>query len=394
MPFRPFRDCRGFLRLLLCLYLSSNNNYRALSFLVGANAGTPPTLSLSPNFASPLQDKLVLNCSTEKNDNSDETMVQLRSQCMCGKARISFSIPKQPPSENKVDGTSNTNNCGDVQAVDCHCPACRKFHIAAFGSYVLVPAEKVQLGDMEALQSYTETCQEIGPVERLFCRHCYSKMATRPVSETKATSDDTTKSADEIILVNMGGLIDKTIPKGYQNLWRKHRNIWQQPSQSCWTKARPPRKRTAYSEMPVIKTTKGSCSCGQCQYEMRYRPYELQHCYCHLCRQFSGCAFQTWIPSEEGDFRWTTSPAPLLKETTDHGKRHVCTNCGGVLTIVYNDDPTTTWPAAGGLDDATLPATREDMSQCLGRVCHICCKWKQSWYSIPNDGLERIQYAC
>ena len=64
------------------------------------------------------------------------------------------------------------------------------------------------------------------------------------------------------------------------------------------------------------------------------------------------------------------------------------------MTIVYDEDPGITWPAAGGLDDASLPATREEMSPYLERVCHICCVWKPSWYSIPNDGLERIDYAC
>jgi hypothetical protein len=52
-----------------------------------------------------------------------------------------------------------------------------------------------------------------------------------------------------------------------------------------------------------------------------------------------------------------------------------------------------TWPAAGAVDDETLPATRDEMDRVLSRTCHICCKWKQSWYKIPDDGCERIQYA-
>ena len=64
------------------------------------------------------------------------------------------------------------------------------------------------------------------------------------------------------------------------------------------------------------------------------------------------------------------------------------------MTIVYDEDPTVVWPAAGGLDDASIPQTREEMSLYMERVVHICCIWKPSWYSIPNDGLERIDYAC
>ena len=63
------------------------------------------------------------------------------------------------------------------------------------------------------------------------------------------------------------------------------------------------------------------------------------------------------------------------------------------MTIVYDEDDGTVWPAAGGFDDASLPPTQEAMSNYLERVCHICCVWKQNWYKLPNDGNERIDKA-
>lgn len=196
----------------------------------------------------------------------------------------------------------------------------------------------------------------------------------------------------------MGGLVDQTIPKHLQKTWssqqeEKGRIQWQPSYLASWTNAKPltRRQRRSGSMPPLLtKGPTGSCACGKHQYSLRHAPTELQHCYCRLCRQFSGSAFQTWIPVDNQDIVWNTAPPPLQR-TTNHGQRHICTTCGGVLTIVYDEQPDCTWPAAGGLDDDNLP---KDVTPYLERVCHICCTWKQDWYTIPKDGLERIQYAC
>ncbi|CAB9524882.1 Glutathione-dependent formaldehyde-activating enzyme [Seminavis robusta] len=310
--------------------------------------------------------------TSKSQDDEPATVV---SNCACGKVSVRVQIPSQQED-------------GSVTAVDCHCPACRKFHVAAFGSYLKVPAESVQLGNVEDLQSYTETCHEVGPVERLFCRHCYTKVATKPQS---AESDNSPAT----MLVNMGGLVDKTIPKAYQKAWSHERTVWQPSSEATWTNAKP-RKRRGNQMPPLLTTSTGSCSCGKCQYQIHHVPYEMQHCYCKLCRQLCGSAYQSWIPVMNEDIVWntTTNEGPILKRTTEHGKRHFCTTCGSCLTIVYDEQPDCTWPAAGGLDDASLPSTTEDMNLYLERVCHICCIWKQSWYALPSDGMERIKYAC
>jgi len=138
----------------------------------------------------------------------------------------------------------------------------------------------------------------------------------------------------------------------------------------------------------------GSCACGDCSYAIPFEPpMELQHCYCKVCRHLSGSAFQTWVPVYHENFVWTRNE-PALVRTTEHGQRHVCTKCGGVLTIVYDSDPDFVWPAAGGFDDSTLPKEESTVSEYLDRVVHICCIWKQPWYELPNDGLKRIDYAC
>lgn len=299
--------------------------------------------------------------TTPNKSNMASNINMIRSQCACGKVQV-----KMPP----TDVTT---------AVDCHCPACRKYHVAAFASYLVVPSNQVTIEGEDHLQTFKEACKEVGPVERLFCQHCYTKVASKPKEE----KDDT------IVLVNMGGLVDKTIPKQSKDSWSKERTRWQADSHASWATAKPPQKYKGGSMPPLTTAPSGSCACGKCQYQIRHAPYELQHCYCRLCRQLSGAAFQTWIPVENEDIVWN-KPPPLIR-TTEHGQRHICTDCGSVLTIVYDDQPEMTWPAAGGLDDATLPMPTGDYLQ---RVCHICCTWKQAWYTLPKDGLERIKYAC
>ena len=95
------------------------------------------------------------------------------------------------------------------------------------------------------------------------------------------------------------------------------------------------------------------------------------------------------MPCANEGFRWTRRDALELVRTTRHGQRHECARCGGVLTIVYDEQPELTWPAAGSLDDATLPA---DVGAQVYRVIHICCAWMQPWYALPDDGHPRLKY--
>ena len=87
--------------------------------------------------------------------------------------------------------------------------------------------------------------------------------------------------------------------------------------------------------------------------------------------------------------------APLVRYT-DIGQRHVCSNCGGVLSIWYdadahnNNNDFSIWLAAGGLDSIRLPFYVEPY---LERVVHICCHYKPEWYTLPDDDMPRVGEA-
>ena len=352
------------------------------------------------------------------------------SKCVCG--AIQVAVPVSALSQAEVEGTSSSgddersNGSSNRVAVDCHCPACRKFHIAAFTSYLAVPADQVSIqiqgkdiagmdddsssstGEGPSLlKKYKEVCQEVGPVERLFCGRCYSKVATRPITAAtrngndggdEATSASNSKinnlDRNNVLLVNMGPIDDRTIPTKFSKHWKRKRTPWQLPSKAVWTDATP---LASYDDTSSVRSriVTGGCACGKYKFEMAYDVTELQHCYCRLCRRFSGGPFMTWIPVSDQNMRWINDEVPPLVRTTQHGMRHICESCGGAMTIVYDDQVDTTWPAAGTLDDdcPELPANCKQMSQTLGRVFHICCDYRQNWYELPDDGLPRCDQA-
>lgn len=295
----------------------------------------------------------------------------------------SLSVPMPIP---LFDSLSGACSCGkiaynvggvtaDTPAADCHCPNCRKYHVAAFASCV-VSYEKFIQWEGEKPAVYRDSCGEKGPVDRLYCPSCYSKLATRIVYDDFNT-----------ILLNMGSIKDSSIPKDCNIAWKSKRRTWQEESIAPWAHAKP--KLSESGSIPTMHEMTGQCACGEASYRVKYGPpSELQHCYCKLCRNLSGSAFMTWVPVP--DFEWTSKEPPLMR-ATDHGQRHVCPKCSSVMTIVYDNDDGFVWPAAGGFDDASLP---NDIEPYLQRVIHICCVWKQDWYDLPEDGLERVDYAC
>lgn len=299
-------------------------------------------------------------------------------------ASLAMSMPS---SDHMITGSCA---CGSIQfqvqgvttetsVVDCHCPECRQHHVSAFSTYLVAPEDSVTI-EGDSMTSVKDNCGELGEVDRLFCKECYSKVATKQVSGEN----------DKKLMVCLGSLDDDSIPDSLNESWKKDRTEWQQNSAAKWPKALP---RMTRHGLPTPLSVTGSCACGDCAYEIPFvPPMELQHCYCKLCRQLSGSAFQTWVPVYHENFVWTT-PEPALVRTTQHGRRHVCRKCGGVLTIVYDSDPDCVWPAAGGFNDATLPDEESKVGEYLDRVIHICCIWKQPWYQLPEDGMKRIDYA-
>lgn len=285
----------------------------------------------------------------------------LRARCQCG----DFSFPVE------VDGSA--------LLVNCHCRNCRHYHIAAFGSFL--PAMLMNPDCLKNAVHFTDTCSYMGEVNRLFCGRCSSVLATQRLSE----------SQQQLTMIAMGVIEDRSVPAELGWRWQGDGlKVVSEESTAAWTYGLPLMRRGSMGGRNA--TVRGGCHCNGCRFEAKVLPFQSQHCYCTICRKLSGAAFQTWVPCDESGFKWTRQETLQLVRTTGHGQRHVCTKCGGTLTIVYDSQAGTIWPAAGTLDDDDMPG-KAGLDAQTYRAIHICCSDLQPWYRLPDDGLPKLKYA-
>jgi hypothetical protein len=363
------------------------------------------------------------------------------SQCACGRVQIQATVPSSPmPSS-------------PPERIDCHCPACRKFHASAFVSYLPIVSDgrsddgkdyEVLRGEADTV-TYRDICSglpataaagqdrnssistEPQPVVRVICGRCHSKLLTTisgtaptpPAAIASSSAEEghetaKTRGEEEEIVdgpspsfaastrrvyswINMGPLLEGKgrFPTPLMRL--EPRPVGGNPVD--WSLVRPDPQSAQQEDNNSGSTEEdegalafayGRCSCSQARYRILKYPTELQHCYCRLCRQYSGGPFMTWMPAPylewlDREGRPSLTAEPPLVRTTSHGRRHFCPSCHSCLTIVYDDQPDTIWPVAASLEDSTALS--------LYSASHICCRYRPMWYALPTDGLPRIQEA-
>jgi hypothetical protein len=370
--------------------------------------------------------------------------VMISSRCSCGSVLVEFPYPK----DNYT--VSMTSPAHTSSLIDCHCPTCRRYHMAAFVRYLEIPANGVSvLGD--SVVRYQDSCSELGLVQRIYCRRCSSKLLTRRSVDSSNSGSNNRRSMPPLshqvsqpstqstVLVNMGAIDNQSVPKNIMEQWRDT-NIhkWNPNMEASWARttlfdlnADEDCDSIIFPKPPAIRVS-GGCTCGKCQYEFDFKaPSEMQHCYCNLCRQLSGGMFMTWVPvnMKEHNFRWIDngsvsiikgsnhqlssfpdanqpyvgvdgSHVPLVRYT-DIGKRHMCSQCGSNLSILYDtfsydaededdEEERVIWLSAAGFDSIRFPFHVETY---LSRLLHICCRFKPKWYLLPTDGIPRVKDA-
>ena len=309
-----------------------------------------------PSFVSCLQ-------STSPSSSSATcSAAHLQCRCKCGTVHFSVEIPSS------------------AMPLFCHCGHCRRYHASAFAA--LLPLDKVPeaLTQAVAIRRYDEKCKSVGDLTRIFCGQCSSVIGSVPTHSSSGGTQPT-------CYLGLGCIVDSSIPPALALSWQEAPNHLALEDAATWWSARPSGRRP--TEPP--RMLRGRCACGQCAFEAASGDeFQLQHCYCNLCRQLSGSVAQTWVPVHPGGWEWKQRSSLELVRTTGHGQRHMCTVCGTTLTIVYDSQPDCLWPVAGVLDDDSLP---EDLANALCRSIHICCLYMQPWFRLPADGLPRLKYA-
>ena len=125
------------------------------------------------------------------------------------------------------------------------------------------------------------------------------------------------------------------------------------------------------------KKTKGSCLCGQVQFEIYGELRDIVNCHCSKCRKFNG-NFGAYTSVKVENFKITEKKSlKWYKSSTDETAdvhRGFCLECGSSLFWHPKDKPNISI-AAGSLDSLTN----------LKTIGHIWCSQISDYYKIDDD---------
>eukprot|EP00931_Biecheleriopsis_adriatica_P064049 TRINITY_DN3890_c0_g2_i1.p1 TRINITY_DN3890_c0_g2~~TRINITY_DN3890_c0_g2_i1.p1 ORF type:complete len:351 (+),score=85.76 TRINITY_DN3890_c0_g2_i1:42-1094(+) len=305
---------------------------------------------------------------SDQEDEGDTRSRLIEGACNCGGCRFQFFLSEVEP-----NGRS-----GQLEMANCYCEHCRRAHAAAFATYVTVPTAAVKISKgSELVRAIGDRCDHLeAEVLRAHCSKCFSSLATFPRVGSR-------------VHVPAGCLEVKSLPEVDSFIpWCKELAPPYLGFVPATKKKRLQAKEALKAKGGERPRVTGGCACGACRYSLKKLPEEFQHCYCGNCRVLSGAAWQTWMPVEDGHLSWTCKDGLKLVRTASHARRHVCKHCGVFMTIVYDEDGAV-WPLAGSLDDDCY--SLEDLCMRVTDVSHICVKFKQPWWTLPKDGLQRIK---
>ncbi len=107
----------------------------------------------------------------------------------------------------------------------------------------------------------------------------------------------------------------------------------------------------------------GGCLCGAIRFEARGEPDRVVHCYCGMCRRWSGAAFVTFARFPRASVCFVEGEVTPHRSSARVVRGH-CAACGGALTFAYDNEPECVWLTAGSLDRAgELEPTGEFMAE-------------------------------
>lgn len=122
----------------------------------------------------------------------------------------------------------------------------------------------------------------------------------------------------------------------------------------------------------------GGCHCGAIRYQVEGDPIVHALCHCGDCRRHAGAPMVGWTMYAK-DAVEVTKGQPKVYESSEHGRRHFCANCGtGLFYINENVLPGLIDVQSGTYDDPdAVPA-----------VVHIQVaerlRWMESAHELPS----------
>lgn len=121
---------------------------------------------------------------------------------------------------------------------------------------------------------------------------------------------------------------------------------------------------------------RGSCLCGQVQYELHGSPIVMYYCHCGACRKATGSAFATNIIVLTEDFKVVAGQELLSSfESSPNKRRHFCSACGSPIYSHGEATKHVVSVRSGTLD--TDPAIRPSV--------HSYVASKAPWFAICDE---------
>ena len=126
---------------------------------------------------------------------------------------------------------------------------------------------------------------------------------------------------------------------------------------------------------------KGSCLCGNIQYQYNGELDEISMCHCEQCRKAQGTAFAAVSPIQSDLFSVLKGQEYLKEYRSSLNKvRAFCSECGSPLYSARDDQPSVKRLRLGTLE------TPVDVKN----KYHIFVKSKAPWFDI-TDGLPQFE---
>jgi hypothetical protein len=121
---------------------------------------------------------------------------------------------------------------------------------------------------------------------------------------------------------------------------------------------------------------KGTCNCGNVNFEVSGEITKLYQCHCKLCQRQSGSTSNTATMIHESNFKWLNGTDSITHWNKDSGfTSDFCNRCGCPVPNRLRET-SYFWIPMGLIDSANAKV-----------VAHICCESKAEWDLVQGDVL-------
>ncbi len=126
-------------------------------------------------------------------------------------------------------------------------------------------------------------------------------------------------------------------------------------------------------------TLKGSCQCGEVQYQIKGEPLVLYRCHCTECQKQSGSGFGMSMWVQNDDFKILRGSLKYFHRIADSGGKMECFFCGNCGARIFHKTLNIKQ------DYIVLKPGTLYNTQALQPTADIWLKSKQAWFEPPDE---------